>query len=156
MLHASAKANQIPIPLSSLVHQIFVQASGRGDTTDDCRTMDLYLFGKGNLEDLEGANHLLSTMPGRVDERAIINLLVGIHTVVTIEVLRFARCLGLDIPTLSAVVKDAAGSSVMFSKISTQLGNRENINIFLQSIEGHERILENLVGHPMVSFVIQF
>lgn len=86
----------------------------------------------------------MSTRPTKLDEAAITNLLVGIHAAAAFETLNFARRLGLDTGIVSDVVKNSAGSSVMFDKLYTQAQDKKEMS--LKCLGNYKTILEDLVS----------
>ena len=145
MLNASARRSGVSLPLASLAYQIFLQASSAGcDAADDCSVLQLYLFGRRELRKPESS----------VDRVAITELLTGIHAAAAVEVLRFAKHLGIDRAVLRDVVMDAAGSSRMFGKISTELP--EEADISLKSVRNSGDIARNMVSKASSSFSRRF
>ncbi len=134
------------LPLSSVVHQIYTLAQAAGwDLGDDCVALNAYLVGRGDVHSLRQPvkDHRGKSV---IDERTIADLMVGIHSAAAIEALRFAQLLGLDLPTVAEFVKDAAGFSVMFSKIFAQLEN--DADVTLKSTDGFD-----LTRHDLVRFL---
>lgn len=148
MLNASGRRNEVSLPLASLAHQFFVQTcSARWGTADDCNAMNLYLIGRGKLQNLTDCSKP-SASSAWIDEASITNLLIGIHAAAAVEVLRFAKRLGLDRAVVREVVKDAAGSSVMFGKVCAQVQGKPGVS--LKSIDNFESISQNLVSLPYI------
>lgn len=143
MLTASGRKNRVALSLASLAYQIFVQTSAGWPTTDDCNTINTYLIGRGELQDL-GLEFTPSTSESGLDECSITNLLIGIHVAAAIEVLRYARRLNIDHTVLRNVVKDAAGSSVIFDRVCEQLHGQPEIS--MERIENFASIRDNLVS----------
>jgi 3-hydroxyisobutyrate dehydrogenase-like beta-hydroxyacid dehydrogenase len=144
MLNTSAQKYKVSLPMASLANQLFVQTSSAGwGTTDDCNAVNTYLIGRGQLQDLRGHVKQTSLTP-RLSEATITNLLIGIHTAVAVEVLRFAKRLGIEPAVVRTVVKDAAGSSVVFDKVCAQLETKPQLS--LRSLEDFDTISQNLVS----------
>lgn len=145
MLNAYARQNGVSLPLASLTHQVFVQATSSGcNTDDDCSVLRTYLRSTANVDNL--GKRPTSDLERRSDlsQDSISKLLIGIHAAAAIEVLKFAEALGLDLSILSEVVKDAAGSSEMFSKLCTSLSPAE-AEMSLGSMGGFETIAQDMV-----------
>ena len=95
MLNTSAQNYKVCLPLASLANQLFVQICSAGwGTTDDCIAVNTYLIGRGQLRDLRGHAKRIYLTP-RLSEATITNLLIGVHTAAAVEVLRFAKRLGI-------------------------------------------------------------
>lgn len=119
MIKASAGNNECSLPLASLAYQLFAQTSSAAwEIDDDCHVINMYLQCRGSLRSLRQDARLSKTPPGKLDETVITSLLIGIHAAATIEVLTFARSLGLNLDVVRAVVNDAAGCSVMLAKFT--------------------------------------
>lgn len=137
------RRNKVHITLASLAYQLFIQASSAGWDDDDCNAVNLYLLGRGTIQSLRKPPRL--TKPPLINEADITNLLIGVHTAAAVEVLQFAKRLDLDIDVVKQVVQDAAGSSVMFNEVHSQL--REKTEISLKSINNYESISQRLVSY---------
>ena len=145
MFNEFARRNQIALPLASLVYQHFIQTVSAGyAATDDCNTLHMYLFGKVSIGSLSSrVSHSTKTQP-KLKAATIVDLLIGIHAAVAMEVLRFARWLEIDITILESVVNDAAGSSKMFGKISPQF--QMDSEVTLKGIDESGSIRSKLVS----------
>lgn len=144
MVNESGRRHNFSLPLAALVHQQFVQAISAGyELTDDCNVMRLYLFGANKFEGFGGQTRTSATFSSALNKTIIIDLLKGIHTAMTIEVLKFANHLDLDITLLQKVVHDAAGSSKMFNKICAL--NPGASAASLKTLIDDERIATNMV-----------
>ena len=69
---------------------------------------------------------------------------MGIHAAAAIEVMNFAKRLGLDTALLRDVVQGAAGASVMFDNVCSQLHGKSDVS--LKSLDNFEPLLQNLVS----------
>ncbi|CAM1503522.1 Fc.00g011130.m01.CDS01 [Cosmosporella sp. VM-42] len=105
--------------------------------------MNTYLVGKAELQNLRDGPKP-SALSSELDQSVITDLLIGIHAAAAIEVLKFAKRLGIDAAILRDIVKDAAGSSVMFDKVCVQLQGKSDTS--LKSIDDFESISHNLAS----------
>ncbi|KIY01114.1 uncharacterized protein Z520_02666 [Fonsecaea multimorphosa CBS 102226] len=119
------------LPLASIAHQLFLQVQSAGwGVEDDCLVLNAYLLGRGDMETVrKGVDQSQASHEYGLEAGAICDLLLGIHSTIAVEVLRFARGLGLDIANVREVVKDAAGSSVVFDKICGEVIGRDSFSL---------------------------
>jgi 3-hydroxyisobutyrate dehydrogenase len=114
MVTAYGRAHRYPLPLSSIVEQIFLITNSAGwGTEDDCAVLRLYLLGRGNIR----SGSLADVKPAStssVTVKTIKDLLVGVHLAATAEIVSFAQILGISSQLLYEVIKDAAGTNKIF------------------------------------------
>lgn len=152
MVTQYGRHHKTSLPLSSTAYQIFLQThSANWGSDDDCMTLNTYLLGKANLQSVRQADRRYSRTNLHIDETTIANMLIGIHAVAALEVLQFSRKLGLGLAVVREVVKDAAGSSVMFDEICVEMQRSSELS--LKRIPKFDSILQNLVRFHF-SFII--
>ena len=144
---ASGTNNNISLPLTSLTHQMFILASSEAwGGNDDCQTLNIYLHGRGGLADINRGPKTSTEYATERSHDIIYHLLVGIHIAIAFEVLEFGRKLGINTQVFRTVVKDAAGSSVIFDKVCAEA----SMEGFKSStmMKSFEKDGENLVSIP--------
>lgn len=143
MLNQSARTRGFPLPLASTAYHLFQQAFAAGHAADDCKTLEIYLSGRGSLESFPSVQEGIRRQSNATTE-TIQSILAGIHSAVAIEALLYAQELGVPASEMRRVVKSAAGSSTLFDKIAESFQDEEKI--YLRAIGDFETILQRLVS----------
>lgn len=134
-----AKAAGFPLILANMAQQLYIKGGNDGFMKDDdAGLVRMYLPAAKHdlIGDLATNGTSSSTTENAISTNDIVNIMAGVELASSLECLKFAKHVGLDLKLLSDIVIRGAGSSGGFEAVVAPMLKRGTINT--SSFSSHE------------------